>query len=234
MLSTDARATARPATFDRSAQHRRAMLAKIHIAKKQLALDEDDYRQILLDEARVDSAGEANEAGLKAVLRRLEGLGFKSRPSRGGVRQAQSPMARKARALWISLWHLGAVRNRSEQALEAFAKRQLGCDRMVWANQREANKLIEALKAMAEREGWSQSDATGKRLEVRALNEGLCEAILTKMKSAGEVPADWTIDIAAWRLCGFQTGSGGPMQAEDYARLASMLGAKLREMGGEE
>ena len=36
---------ARPATFDRSQQARRSMLGKIHIAKKQLAMDEDDYRQ---------------------------------------------------------------------------------------------------------------------------------------------------------------------------------------------
>lgn len=234
MLSTDARATARPATFDRSQQHRKAMLGKLHIAKKQLALDEDDYRQILFDEAGVESAADADKAGLEAVLRRFQALGFKPLPKRGGRAQAQSPMARKARALWISLYHLGEVRNRSEKALEAFATRQLKCEAMAWANQREAAKLIEALKAMAIRAGWKQADAGGKPLPVRALQEGLCEAILAKLKAAGEVPGDWTLDIAAFRLCGIETGSGGPMQAEDYATLAAQLGAKLRALGGGE
>ncbi|MFX8708345.1 regulatory protein GemA, partial [Acinetobacter baumannii] len=66
------------------------------------------------------------------------------------------PMARKARALWISLHKLGVVHNPSEQALEAFAKRQLGCEKLVWARQSDAYRLIEALKSMAERAGWRQ------------------------------------------------------------------------------
>jgi phage gp16-like protein len=208
------------------------MLAKIHIAKKQLDLDEDDYRQILRDEARVASAGDADVRGLEAVLRRFEGLGFRALPKRGKPRQAQSPMAKKARALWISLYHLGEVRDRRESALENFAKRQLGCERMAWANQREAAKLIEALKAMAERGGWEQVDAAGKPRDVRALQEALCEAILAKLKAADEVPADWTIDIAAFRLCGIETGAAGPTSAEDYSMLAAQLGNKLRDAGG--
>jgi phage gp16-like protein len=231
MLNTDARATARPATFDRGQQHRKSMLAKIHIAKKQLDLDEDDYRQILRDEARVASAGDADVRGLEAVLRRFEGLGFKALPKRGKPRQAQSPMAKKARALWISLYHLGEVRNRDEKALEAFARRQLGCERMAWANQREAGKLIEALKAMAERGGWSQN-LGGKPRDVRGLQEALCEAILAKLKAAEEVPADWTIDIAAFRLCGVETAGEGPKDADGYALLAAQLGKKLRDAGG--
>lgn len=221
----------RPATFDASKAKRRSMLAKVHIAKKHLAMDEDDYRQILFDEAKVMSAGDADERGLEAVLHRFKGLGWQAQPKRGGARRATSPMARKARALWISLYHLGEVRNKSEKALETFAKRQLKCDRMAWANQREAHKLIEALKAMAVRGGWSQTDDAGKPRDVRALNEALCEAIVAKMKAAGEVPQDWTIDTAAFRLCGVETGARGPMLAEGYSELAAQLGAKLREMG---
>jgi len=73
---------------------------------------------------------------------------------------ADSPVALKARALWISLHQLGVVRDGSDRALEAFAKRQLKVDRLQWADQSLAYKLIEALKAMAERAGWSQ-DVSG-------------------------------------------------------------------------
>lgn len=225
--------TAAPARFPVD-RRRRAMLAKIHVAKKQLGLDEDDYRQILLEEAGRTSAGDCSEAELERVLRRFEAKGFKPLPKAGPAasRPAHHPVARKARALWISLYHLGAVEKSSEQALEAFAKRQLKCERLVWADQRQGYRLIEALKAMALRHGWPQTDAAGAALSPRALNEGLCKAILWKLKGADAIPADWTIDTAAFRLCGIETGAEGPMDGEAYQRLAQALGNKLRAAGG--
>ncbi|MDZ4133973.1 MAG: regulatory protein GemA [Paracoccaceae bacterium] len=110
--------TAAPAQFPANPR-RRAMLAKIHLAKKQLALAEDDYRQILIDETGRRSAGDCTEAELERALKRLQSLGFKPLPKSGAPRPAQHPVARKARALWISLYHLGAVRSPDEKALEA-------------------------------------------------------------------------------------------------------------------
>ena len=225
--------TAKPAQFNPADRRRRAMLAKIHVAKKQLGLAEDDYRQILLDEAGRTSAGDCTEAELERVLKRFEALGFKPLPKSGAAtRPAQHPVARKARALWISLYHLGAVDKPSEQALEAFARRQLKCEKLVWANQSHGYKLIEALKAMAQRHGWPQTDENGAAFNVRTLHESLCKAILWKLKGADAVPADWTIDKAAFRLCGIETGAEGPMDAEAYQRLAKALGDKLRAAGG--
>jgi len=124
-MSLTSTARARPASFDRSTSHRRAMLAKIHVARKELALAEDDYRQIMLDETGNTSAADCTEGELERALKRFAALGFKPQPAKASSRAAQHPMARKARALWISLYHLGAVRSPSEQALEAFARRQL-------------------------------------------------------------------------------------------------------------
>lgn len=215
---------ARTARFDPSQQHRRTMIAKVQIARQQLQMDEDDYRQIVFDETGATSLKDCSEAQLARVLDRMKKLGFQSRPKKGA---ASHPMARKARALWISLHALGAVHNPAEPALEAFAKRQLGCDRLVWAKQSDAYRLIEALKAMAERHGWSQSGApTPLQLQMR-----LCGAVLAKMKAAEAVPADWTIDNAALRLCGVESLKDGPWGIEDYARLAGQLGAKARELG---
>lgn len=223
---------AAPATFDRSATRRRAMLAKVHLAKKQLMLDEDDYRQILLEETGRPSAADCTEAELERALRRFEALGFKPLPKSGTSRPAQHPVARKARALWISLYHLGAVRSPDEKALEAFARRQLGCERLVWANQSQGYRLIEALKAMAERHGWSQTDANGNAWTVLKLKERLCEAIVAKLKRAGEIPDSWTLNDAAFRLCGIELGVGGPVTAEGYDTIAHALGRKLRAAGG--
>jgi len=224
-------AQAQPARFDHAIQRRRAMIGKIHVYKKQLALDEDDYRQILLNETGKTSAADLDQRELDKVIRRMEGLGAKPLPKAGRKGIAQHPMAKKARALWISLYHLGAVRSASERSLEAFAKRQLGCEKLVWANQRDGYRLIEALKAMAERHGWKQTGPDGNNLDVRSLREGLCSAILGKLAEAGEVPANWTISDAAFRLCGIELGSAGPVSADGYDDLAAALGKKLRELG---
>lgn len=223
-----ATANAMSAQFDRAMQHRRAMLGKINIARHQLAMDDDDYRQGLFDNTGKTSLKDCNEAQLHAMLDWLKSKGFKPLP---GKARAQTPMAKKARALWISLHQLGVVHNPSEQALEAFARRQLGCERMVWARQSDAFRLIEALKSMAYRAGWKQhSIVTGKKLSPLELQESLCWLILGKLKTAGAVPDDWQLHHAMWRLCGIENSREQAWTAEDYERLAIALGAKLREL----
>ena len=225
-------ALAKPATFDGSDRVRRAMLGKVHVAKRQLALDEDDYRQILFEETGQSSSGSCSHQQLEQVLNRFRALGWQDLPRAGKPRAAQHPAAKKARALWISLHQLGAVRSPEERALEAFAKRQLKCERMVWADQREAFKLIEALKAMAQRHGWVQTDISGNNLALIKLAEGLCEAIRAKLVAAGEVPDHWTLNDAAFRLCGIELGRNGGMTVEGYRNLAAALGKELRAAGG--
>lgn len=220
-----------PAQYDRATQHRRAMLAKINIARHQLAMDEDDYRQGLFSVTGYLSLKECTNTELEAMLKWLKGKGFKALPAKAGKAAAAHPAARKARALWISLYHLGAVHNPAEAALEAFARRQLGCEQLSWARQSDAFRLIEALKAMAVRGGWRQADASGKPLAVLALEEGLCEAILVRLRAGGVVPDDWSIAEAAWKLCGIANAKAAPWSGDDYQRLAAALGAKLREFG---
>jgi len=147
------------------------LLAKVHIAKKDLRLSDEHYRDVLERITGQRSAAGLSDAQLIAVLKHFEGEGFKpkvitgaktatrSAPQRAmgsGRRRADHPVARKARALWISLHQLGVVENGSEAALEAFAKRQLGVDALQWADQSQAEPLIKGLKAMGERAGWSQ------------------------------------------------------------------------------
>ena len=141
-----------------SDQRRSSLIAKIHVAKSQLRMTDDDYRSILVDEASVMSSTKASTEGLVAVLERMKRLGFKALPPKprrksGHVasRVADHPTARKARAMWLSLHQLGVVHNPSEEALEAFACKQLKIAKLQWADQATGYRLIEALKAMAER-----------------------------------------------------------------------------------
>lgn len=143
--------SARPARFAPDPA-RRALLAKVHLARKELGLEEADYRAILERVAGARSAAALPQEALEAVIAEFRRLGWQPGPAK----RADHPAARKARGLWISLWQLGAVHTPSEAALEAFARRQLGCARLQWADQGQCHRLIEALKAMAERAGWSQ------------------------------------------------------------------------------
>lgn len=153
----------------------KSLLAKVHIARKELGLDEDTYRDVLEAATGKRSAAALDDRDLVKVIEHFKARGWKPTVVAGGKqgaaasgrspRRADHPVARKARALWISLHQLGAVENPSEQALEAFAKRQLGVDRLQWADQSQGFKLIEALKRMAERAGWDQSGSTEEIVE---------------------------------------------------------------------
>lgn len=194
-----------PAKFDAASQNRRSMLAKVHIAKKTLGLSDDDYVAVLLRIAGRESAGDCTAAELDDVLKDFQRMGFSAKARPKGPRPADHPAAMKARALWISLGLLGAIRDPSESALESFARRQLGCMRMAWADQSLVYKLIEALKAIAERAGWSQSiEGLNKAAVPVVLRRRLCEALMGKLWTAGLAPADWDVQRAAYEFAGVE------------------------------
>ena len=75
--------------------------------------------------------------------------GFRPKPAkRAGTRPlAPGRQPRKMRALWLALYHLGEVRDPSEAALAAFAKRITGIDALQFLEPHEANAVIEGLKS---------------------------------------------------------------------------------------
>ena len=172
---TAARAKAPPA--------RSKKLITLQIAKRDLRLDDDVYRDVLELKTGQRSASGLDDLKLGEVLDHFrDHLGWKPTMVKGGrngarPKRADHPVAKKARAMWISLQQLGVVENASEQALEAFAKRQLRVERMQWMDQGLGFKLIEALKDWAKREGWDQ-DLSGieKKLHIRVLKTRLAWA----------------------------------------------------------
>jgi phage gp16-like protein len=216
---------------------RRALIGKVKIAQKEMGLDDDLYRQILFDVTGHVSAAECSERELVAVVDRFKARGWKPKVAAGKVakaRPADHPLAGKARAMWISLHQLAAIRDPSEQALETFACAQLKCDRFQWADQAKGYKLVEALKAMAERAGWSQ-DLAGVRPIDRALTlrARLNDAILVRLKKINIAARHWTVDDAAWHLCGIDRALGSDAYEGDrQSRVAAALGLKLRAARG--
>lgn len=142
--------------------NRKKALAQIHIAKKQLALDDDLYRDMLQNLTGKRSCSDMALAELFKVIRHLESVGFKK--NRG-----QSPKNRRSyysprsqgrivdvmRAIWIEMHKAGIVRDGSEQALAHWAKRAsskrnggIGVDSLEWLERdyKLAIKVLEDLK----------------------------------------------------------------------------------------
>jgi phage gp16-like protein len=183
------------------AEQRRALLATVHIARKQLGMVEDDYRAVLRRVAGRGSAKDCDNLQLGRVLAEFERMGFQSVARSRRRVPAASAVARKARARWISLGQLGAIEDASEERLESFGRRQVGVDRLQWADEREGFRLIEALKAIAERHGWDQR--VPSRLptpeRIRLIKDRLVGAQLARLGAAGEpVTGPLAGDRSSW------------------------------------
>lgn len=152
----------RPAA--RPAQPRNNGLAQIHIAKAQLGMADDTYRQVLWAVARVKSAKDLDHAGRQKVLDHFKACGWKPAPPKGVPRGGQGPLPMPARradltgpgkfdaqwskacALWGCLADGGVVKDRSEAALMAYVERQTGSAHWRWLNGHQCNTVIESLK----------------------------------------------------------------------------------------
>lgn len=70
---------------------RNTELAQIHIARQQLGMDEDAYRDVLWTVARVRSAADLDWSGRKRVLDHLKACGFKVKSKK--LAAAHKPLA---------------------------------------------------------------------------------------------------------------------------------------------
>ncbi len=164
------------------------MIAAVHVGAKNLGLDDATRRKVMQRVTGLSSSSEMTAGQLALVLdeyKRLSGAKAPAVRPAGRRRPADHPVAGKARALWISLHQLGVVRDASDSALEAFARRQLQVEVFQWADQGLGYKLIEALKAMAERHGWSQDVAGFKgRAAIDELKRRLAVLIAERQAEA--------------------------------------------------
>lgn len=150
---------------------RRSLLGKVHIAKKQLGLTDDEYRGILQAQFQVNSAKKLSDRRLTSLIEFFKAKGFQAKPKKPRPSKSSTPqpakekeqLILKMRALWISLFHLGVTYDRSDDGLTAFARRvsggkNSGVQALHWLDQESAYKVIEAMKKMAERDAdvdWS-------------------------------------------------------------------------------
>ena len=150
---------------------RRSDLAKIHIAKKDLALDDETYRHVIREVGKVESGSSADltPIGRARVLQHFRSKGWKARRSCAQHTQkrttsdgdvlANSGQIWKIRSLWIQMADAGAIKDRTEQGLRRWVRsttrryhpQRAGYSAPEFLPARAAQHVIEQLKGWAKR-----------------------------------------------------------------------------------
>lgn len=137
---------------------RRADLAKIHIAVKELALSRDDYTALLRNVFKASSASELDAAGRQRLLSHFRRLGWqaqavpqtRARPKRPTPSEDAAPLVRRIRAQLISLGRL------PDTYADGIAKQMFGDEApqfFEWLEPTRLHKVSQALGYEQNRQG---------------------------------------------------------------------------------
>lgn len=164
---------------------RNSLIGAVHFAAKKRGIEGDDYRAMLRNVTGKESCATLTIPEMGKVLDHLNGAA-RSRSA------AEIPQARKVRALWISGYWLGVVRNNSDSALRSFVKRQTGIEAERWLRDAaDARKVIEALKSWLSREAgvdWSPfviGHAGGRPVTADRPRKRVVEALTRRLSDQG-------------------------------------------------
>ena len=119
---------------------RAMMVRKIHVARKQLGLEDADYRALLHRVTKQTSSSQCSVGQLHDVLAEMKRLGFRGKSPSG------KPWVRKVYAIWgemAPLLRSGGTR----EALRAYVQRMTGISAPEFLDEPSARKVIEGLKA---------------------------------------------------------------------------------------
>lgn len=147
--------------------NRAADIATIHVLQKQLGITKDDAEALKRQLTGKASSADMSDAQRRRVighLRKLEShqkaIGAALRVPAGNRQPADRAVDdpsktrwEKARVLWSLLARAGEVKNDTDAALQAYAKRQTGVEQWRWLNGYQINTVIESLKRWCRRAG---------------------------------------------------------------------------------
>lgn len=136
------------------------LIQLIHIARSDLQMDEDTYRQMLQGLTGKASTKGMDTTQLDRVLESMKKKGFRVKPAGKATSSLlldNHPQSKKIRALWLEMAAAGIVRDSSEQALALWVKRETGISALRWLSNEQASSIIEKLKK------WQRRAAGGKQ-----------------------------------------------------------------------
>ena len=132
-------------------------LAKIHIAKKQIGMDDDAYRDMLQMVAGVDSAADLDARGRREVIAHLQKAGFKPAGGKGqkfpGKPDFKKLSGTGKLAMIKKIEAYLAEAKRPWSYAHNTAKKMHGMQRIEWCNHRQLHNIIAAFEMDAQRHG---------------------------------------------------------------------------------
>lgn len=135
-----------------SAPVTKKQIALLHVAKKELSLDDDSYRAILARYGQCESAAELTQRGFTAVMKYFTAMGFRSSWTQRtyGYRPTMATPAQVdlIRSLW-SKFH-GKL-DEGDMELNKWLGRFHKVSSLRFVDNKRAAKVISALKAMVAR-----------------------------------------------------------------------------------
>ncbi|HEX7820663.1 MAG TPA: regulatory protein GemA [Sphingobium sp.] len=207
------------------------LIRAVRGACKRNGIDDDTRKAIQTEFIGKASLSDMTLAEMRRLLDKLNG---------GAARAAMDhrPHIGKAKALWWSLFWLGAIDDPSDAAINAFVRRQTGMSALRFLDHRKAASVIEALKAWADRAGvvWPTAEQTA---EIEQIAPGFTSALHDRhavLEAIGRVLGRNGIEIAEVHLyC--RAAMGLPTRLWDWdARelddAIKLLGRKLRRALG--
>lgn len=164
---------------------RKAVLARIHIAKKELGLDDDTYRQMIATTTGGKrSCSDCSLAELHQVVQGLKNRGFKSKPRKRVAQHPGTPHNLDSQPMLQKIEALLAELKAPWSYADAIAKRQYRIERVAWLKTVEQFRaVIAALDVELTKRGLLAS------LEVALKERGLT---LDHIEQAGHnLPKNW-------------------------------------------
>lgn len=131
--------------------NRNPVLAKIHIAKKALGMDDATYRAMLQSVGGATSSKDLTEAGVKKVLAHLQRCGWT--PTTATNTGKKPSVGRGRKALVGKIEALLAEAGRPWAYADAMAHRMFKVDKTHWLQPDQLVKLVAALTYDAKRHG---------------------------------------------------------------------------------
>ena len=125
-------------------------LAKIHIAKKDLGLDDNTYRQMLQTITGKSSAKTLTLTECDRVLAHCKKLGWIPKAStkpKATDKDWRAPRIKLIHNLWEQLGKAGVLRNPTHEGLLSFCKPLMTVPKLEWATSQALNNIVEVLKA---------------------------------------------------------------------------------------
>ena len=121
-------------------RQRRGLLAKVHIARKDLGLDEELYRDVIESMFDVRSAGDLTIPQLERLVGVFKQWGFRADPQH------------QAAALRARAREIAAKLDRGEERLQGLCQKICGVSRIDWAHDPEKLERLLAALGKIERE----------------------------------------------------------------------------------